>query len=75
MGVCLVPPCVCERDPYLQHCVETAALLAELGADSAVVSLGLLHDTGLQYGFISEQLAAGVVNSCCCTIVSLLVTS
>jgi GTP pyrophosphokinase len=53
-------------DPYLQHCVETAALLAELGAGSAVVAAGLLHDTvddaGLQYGFVSEQFGAGVAD-------------
>ncbi|TVU37948.1 hypothetical protein EJB05_11293, partial [Eragrostis curvula] len=51
-------------DPYLQHCVETAALLAELGAGPDVVAAGLLHDTvddaGLDYGFISEQFGAGV---------------
>ncbi|XP_076926769.1 putative GTP diphosphokinase RSH2, chloroplastic [Bidens hawaiensis] len=32
-------------DPYLQHCVETACLLATIGADATVVSAGLLHDT------------------------------
>ncbi|KAK3125673.1 hypothetical protein QOZ80_7BG0608260 [Eleusine coracana subsp. coracana] len=51
---------------YLQHCVETAALLAELGAGSAVVAAGLLHDTvddaGVEYGFISEQVGAGVAD-------------
>ncbi|KAL3632067.1 putative GTP diphosphokinase rsh2, chloroplastic [Castilleja foliolosa] len=31
--------------PYLQHCVETAVLLAKLGANSTVVAAGLLHDT------------------------------
>ncbi|CAL5085566.1 unnamed protein product [Urochloa decumbens] len=53
-------------DPYLEHCVETAALLAELGAGPAVVAAGLLHDTvddaGLDYGFISEQFDAGVAD-------------
>ncbi|CAN6168785.1 unnamed protein product [Urochloa humidicola] len=53
-------------DPYLEHCVETAALLAELGAGPAVVAAGLLHDTvdaaGLDYGFISEQFGAGVAD-------------
>ncbi|XP_066398018.1 probable GTP diphosphokinase RSH3, chloroplastic [Miscanthus floridulus] len=53
-------------DPYLQHCVETAALLAELGAGPAVVAAGLLHDTvddaGLGYGFISEHFGAGVAD-------------
>ncbi|XP_062188135.1 probable GTP diphosphokinase RSH2, chloroplastic [Phragmites australis] len=53
-------------DPYLQHCVETAALLGELGAGPAVIAAGLLHDTvddaGLDYGFISEQFGAGVAD-------------
>lgn len=53
-------------DPCLQHCVETAALLAELGAGSVVVAAGLLHDTvdhaGLEYGFISEQFGARVAD-------------
>ena len=53
-------------DPYLQHCVETAALLAELGAGSPIVAAGLLHDTvddaGLDYGSISEQFGAGVAD-------------
>ncbi|GER28379.1 RELA/SPOT homolog 3 [Striga asiatica] len=31
--------------PYLQHCVDTAVLLANIGADSTVVAAGLLHDT------------------------------
>ncbi|XP_058227302.1 probable GTP diphosphokinase RSH2, chloroplastic [Rhododendron vialii] len=31
--------------PYLQHCVETAVLLAAIGANSTVVAAGLLHDT------------------------------
>ncbi|OEL21911.1 putative GTP diphosphokinase RSH3, chloroplastic [Dichanthelium oligosanthes] len=52
--------------PYLEHCVETAALLAELGAGPAVVAAGLLHDTiddaGLDYGFISEQFGPGVAD-------------
>jgi len=32
-------------DLYLQHCVETAILLAMIGASSTVVAAGLLHDT------------------------------
>ncbi|XP_050381185.1 probable GTP diphosphokinase RSH2, chloroplastic [Argentina anserina] len=32
-------------DHYLQHCVETAVLLALIGANSTVVAAGLLHDT------------------------------
>ncbi|XP_042468654.1 probable GTP diphosphokinase RSH3, chloroplastic [Zingiber officinale] len=32
-------------DPYLQHCVETALLLAKIGANATVVTAGLLHDT------------------------------
>ncbi|GER53565.1 RELA/SPOT homolog 3 [Striga asiatica] len=31
--------------PYLQHCLETAVLLANVGANSTVVAAGLLHDT------------------------------
>ncbi|XP_057797107.1 probable GTP diphosphokinase RSH2, chloroplastic [Salvia miltiorrhiza] len=31
--------------PYLQHCVETAMLLANIGANSTVVAAGLLHDS------------------------------
>jgi (p)ppGpp synthase/HD superfamily hydrolase len=53
-------------DPYLQHCVETAALLAELGAGPSVVAAGLLHDTvddaGLDYGSISQQFGAAVAD-------------
>ncbi|CAO1939458.1 unnamed protein product [Urochloa humidicola] len=53
-------------DPYLEHCVETAALLAELGAGPAVIAAGLLHDTvddaGLDYGFITEQFGSGVAD-------------
>lgn len=30
---------------YVQHCVETAILLANIGANSTVVAAGLLHDT------------------------------
>ncbi|CAH2068648.1 unnamed protein product, partial [Thlaspi arvense] len=32
-------------DPYLQHCVQTAVLLAIIGANSMVVAAGPLHDT------------------------------
>ncbi|XP_073048315.1 probable GTP diphosphokinase RSH2, chloroplastic [Primulina eburnea] len=31
--------------PYLQHCLETAVLLASIGATPTVVTAGLLHDT------------------------------
>uniref|UniRef100_A0A803KR21 GTP diphosphokinase n=1 Tax=Chenopodium quinoa TaxID=63459 RepID=A0A803KR21_CHEQI len=31
--------------PYLHHCLETAVLLANIGANSTVVAAGLLHDT------------------------------
>ncbi|XP_072953022.1 probable GTP diphosphokinase RSH2, chloroplastic [Typha angustifolia] len=31
-------------DPYLQHCVETAVILAKIGANATVVAAGLLHD-------------------------------
>ncbi|KAK9726912.1 hypothetical protein RND81_05G245100 [Saponaria officinalis] len=30
---------------YLQHCVETAVILATIGANATVVAAGLLHDT------------------------------
>jgi (p)ppGpp synthase/HD superfamily hydrolase len=66
LGAQLVAQVRASGDPYLEHCVETAALLAELGAGPAVVAAGLLHDTvddaGLDYGFISEQFGAGVAD-------------
>lgn len=63
-------------DPYLQHCVETAALLAELGAGPAVVAAGLLHDTvddaGLGYGSLSVQFGAGVADLVKGVIISMI---
>ncbi|KAL8537819.1 hypothetical protein ACS0TY_012810 [Phlomoides rotata] len=50
--------------PYLQHCVETAILLADIGANSTVVAAGLLHDTiddsFVTYDNISKSFGAGV---------------
>ncbi|KAK0594863.1 hypothetical protein LWI29_001342 [Acer saccharum] len=53
-------------DPYLQHCVETAVLLAMIGANSTVVAAGLLHDTlddsFLSYDYIFKTFGAGVAD-------------
>ena len=53
-------------DPYLQHCVETAVLLASIGANSTVIAAGLLHDTlddsFLSYDYISKTFGAGVAD-------------
>ncbi|KAH0982331.1 hypothetical protein GBA52_009508 [Prunus armeniaca] len=53
-------------DPYLQHCVETAVLLALIGANSTVVAAGLLHDTlddsFLCYDYIFGKFGAGVAD-------------
>lgn len=53
-------------DPYLQHCVETAVLLAMIGANSTVVAAGLLHDTlddsFLRYDYIYSTFGAGVAD-------------
>ncbi|KAK4427398.1 putative GTP diphosphokinase RSH2, chloroplastic [Sesamum alatum] len=52
--------------PYLQHCVETAVLLANIGANSTVVAAGLLHDTVddsfVTYENISRSFGAGVAD-------------
>ncbi|KAF5751155.1 GTP diphosphokinase RSH2 chloroplastic [Tripterygium wilfordii] len=52
--------------PYLQHCVETAVLLALIGADSTVVAAGLLHDTlddcFLSRDYIFKTFGAGVAD-------------
>ncbi|KAL1814328.1 hypothetical protein DCAR_0518465 [Daucus carota subsp. sativus] len=45
-------------DPYLQHCVETAILLAMIGANSTVVAAGLLHDT-LDDSFMTKDCILG----------------
>ncbi|KAM7483902.1 hypothetical protein LguiB_008485 [Lonicera macranthoides] len=53
-------------DPYLQHCVETAVLLAMIGANSTVVAAGLLHDTlddsFMCYEYISRTFGAGIAD-------------
>ncbi|XP_010534945.1 PREDICTED: probable GTP diphosphokinase RSH3, chloroplastic [Tarenaya hassleriana] len=53
-------------DPYLQHCVETALLLAKIGANSTVVVAGLLHDTMddsfMSYDYILKTFGAGVAD-------------
>ncbi|KAJ7534947.1 hypothetical protein O6H91_12G011600 [Diphasiastrum complanatum] len=45
-------------DPYIAHCVETAVLLAETGADATVVAAGLLHDTIDDTEINEEQMRA-----------------
>ncbi|KAH8514236.1 hypothetical protein Peur_057846 [Populus x canadensis] len=53
-------------DPYLEHCVETAVLLAIIGANSSVVAAGLLHDSlddsFLSYDYIFKTFGAGVAD-------------
>ncbi|CAN1218509.1 Probable GTP diphosphokinase RSH3, chloroplastic [Linum perenne] len=53
-------------DPYLQHCVETAVLLATIGANSTIVAAGLLHDTiddsFLSYDYIFGTFGAGAAD-------------
>ncbi|XP_020587356.1 probable GTP diphosphokinase RSH2, chloroplastic [Phalaenopsis equestris] len=53
-------------DPYLQHCVETAVLLAKIGANSTVVAAGLLHDTlddsFMDYSYILQSFGAAVAD-------------
>ncbi|XP_052182274.1 probable GTP diphosphokinase RSH2, chloroplastic [Diospyros lotus] len=53
-------------DPYLKHCVETAILLAMIGANSTVVAAGLLHDTlddsSMSYDSILQTFGAGVAD-------------
>lgn len=53
-------------DPYLQHCLETAVLLAMIGANSTVVAAGLLHDTlddsFMSYDYILGTFGAGVAD-------------
>ncbi|KAK9280917.1 hypothetical protein L1049_003808 [Liquidambar formosana] len=52
--------------PYLQHCVETAVLLALIGANSTVVAAGLLHDTlddsFMSYDYIFRTFGVGVAD-------------
>ena len=47
-------------DPYLQHCVETVMLLALIGANSTVVTAGLLHDT-LDDSFMNYNYVFGLL--------------
>ncbi|ESQ29999.1 hypothetical protein EUTSA_v10011285mg [Eutrema salsugineum] len=53
-------------DPYLQHCVETAMLLADIGANSTVVIAGILHDTlddsFMSYDYILKNFGSGVAD-------------
>jgi ppGpp synthetase/RelA/SpoT-type nucleotidyltranferase len=53
-------------DPYLQHCSETAILLAMMGANSTLVAAGLLHDTlddsFMNYDYILTTFGAGVAD-------------
>lgn len=53
-------------DPYLQHCVETAVLLATVGASSTVVAAGLLHDTlddsFMNYDYIFRTFGAKIAD-------------
>ncbi|XP_071731954.1 probable GTP diphosphokinase RSH2, chloroplastic [Rutidosis leptorrhynchoides] len=53
-------------DPYLRHCVETAGLLASIGANAMVVSAGLLHDTlddsFMGYDHILQTFGSGLAD-------------
>ncbi|XP_020091178.1 probable GTP diphosphokinase RSH2, chloroplastic, partial [Ananas comosus] len=53
-------------DPYLQHCVETAVLLAKIGANPTVVAAGLLHDalddSFMDYDHIFHVVGSGVAD-------------
>nr|XP_043635422.1 probable GTP diphosphokinase RSH3, chloroplastic [Erigeron canadensis] len=53
-------------DPYLQHCVETGVMLAEIGANATVVAAGLLHDTlddsFISYEYIVQTFGPGVAD-------------
>nr|POE64586.1 geranylgeranyl transferase type-2 subunit beta 2 [Quercus suber] len=53
-------------DPYLQHWVETAVMLALIGANSTVVAAGLLHDTlddsFMNYDHVFGAFGAGVAD-------------
>lgn len=43
-------------EPYLKHLSETAKILAELGAGSATIAAGLLHDTVEDVGIKREEI-------------------
>ena len=47
-------------DPYLRHCVETVVMLALIGANSTVVTVGLLHDT-LDDSFMNYNYVFGLL--------------
>ncbi|KAL0009815.1 hypothetical protein SO802_004923 [Lithocarpus litseifolius] len=53
-------------DPYMQHCVEMAVMLALIGANSTVVAAGLLHDnlddTFMNYDYVFGAFGAGVAD-------------
>ncbi|KAJ9559606.1 hypothetical protein OSB04_004766, partial [Centaurea solstitialis] len=53
-------------DPYLQHCLQTAVLLATIGANATVVAAGLLHDTlddsFISYDYILQTFGVGVAD-------------
>lgn len=53
-------------DPYLQHCVETAVLLAKIGANATVVAAGLLHDTVddsfMTHDYILREFGGGIAD-------------
>ncbi|KAK9099524.1 hypothetical protein Syun_026569 [Stephania yunnanensis] len=53
-------------EPYLLHCVQTAILLAKIGANSTVVAAGLLHDTlddsSTSYDYIYRLFGEGVAD-------------
>ncbi|KAL1533147.1 GTP diphosphokinase [Salvia divinorum] len=46
--------------PYLQHCVETAMLLANIGANSTIVAAGLLHDSVDDSFFTLDHISASL---------------
>ncbi|KAL2933093.1 putative GTP diphosphokinase RSH3 chloroplastic [Bienertia sinuspersici] len=52
--------------PYLHHCMETAVLLANIGANATVVAAGLLHDTiddsFVTYDYILSIFGSGVAD-------------
>lgn len=53
-------------DPYFEHCVEAAVMLALVGANSTVVAAGLLHDTlddsSVSRDYILETFGAEVAD-------------
>src|SRR5574341_1322187 len=43
-------------EPYVDHCLNVALILAELRLPPAVIAAGLLHDTGEDTGLTLEEL-------------------